>query len=180
MNRYDALQHAVRAHNSDTDWGGQLYVLHPMAVADRVERHWDEFPWSRVPGAACYMTPPPGADVESAIIVALLHDVLEDTKYMIDPDDLTAHQWTALQLVTRYPDETYFDYVRAIAQAVDTALGPLAAVVKLADLSHNMSDERKVGLTDAQLEQAAGLTEKRYIPSRDLLWEALGFEWWPA
>lgn len=172
MNRYEALQHAVRAHNQDTDWGGQLYVLHPMAVAGRVE-------------AYAHLLPPFFRNVwgstEDAVVIALLHDVLEDTKYMLPMDDLTEAQWRGLQLVTRFPDETYFDYVRGIAAAASaTDADPRAAIVKLADLSHNMSDERKVGLTEAQLEQARGLTEKRYLPSRELLWEALrGFEWWP-
>lgn len=165
MNRYEALQHAVRAHRDQVDWGGQPYILHPMAVADRIDAHP-----SGLIGQCAH---------EPAIVVALLHDVLEDTKYMLPQDDLACVEWYALQLVTRRDSETYFDYVRAIAAAAQEG-APLAAIVKLADLSHNMSDERKVGLIDEQLEQAAGLTERRYIPSRDMLWEALGTEWWPA
>lgn len=169
MNRYQALQHAVRAHRDQTDWGGQPYILHPMAVADRVEQHWinDEF---LLRG---------GVSVESGVIVALLHDVWEDTEYMLPVDDLTYQQHAALVEITRYPDETYFDYINLIAECAEEGK-PLAAIVKLADLFHNMSDERKVGLTDEQLERAAGLTEKRYIPSRDMLWEAIGSEWWPV
>lgn len=170
MNRYEALQHAVRAHRGDTDWGGQPYILHPMAVADRIEAHMATLPpyFRNVWGA-----------VEDAIVVALLHDVLEDTKYMLPQDDLTPPQWRGLQLVTRFPNETYFDYVRSIASAAAEG-DSRAAIVKLADLSHNMSDERKVGLTDEQLEQARGLTEKRYLPSRDIIWDSLGgYKWWP-
>lgn len=158
MKPYDALQHAVRAHGQDTDWGGQLYVLHPMAVANRIEAAW--------PSDFCV--------VEEAITVALLHDVLEDTDYELDADDFTTYEWDALDRVTRWPGETYREYIEK------AACSPLSIIVKLADLSHNMSDERKVGLTEAQLEQAAGLQEKRYEPSRDRLWEALGTEWWPA
>lgn len=169
MNRYEALQHAIRAHGPETDWGGVLYIYHPMAVADRIEHHAHLLPpyFRNVPTA-----------VEDAIVVANLHDVLEDTKYMPPLDDFTIVQWNCLNLVTRFDTETYFDYVRAIAASAETC--PIAAVVKLADLSHNMSDERKVGLTDEQLVKSAGLEEKRYIPSRDMIWEALGTEWWPA
>lgn len=170
MDRYEALQHAVRAHGDETDWGGQLYVLHPMAVADRVEKFWGE-----LPGLGPWCTLPGGVSVESGIIVALLHDVWEDTDYgALDRDEFTAAQWDALERVTRWPTETYREYIEKAAGS------PLSIVVKLADLSHNMSDERKVGLTEEQLEQAAGLQEKRYEPSRDRLWEALGAEWWPV
>lgn len=169
MNRYDALQHAVRAHGQDTDWGGQLYVLHPMAVADRIDANWK--PLERE--AAYWLGS--GVDVEDAVIVALLHDVWEDTDYgALDRECFTPHQWDALHGVTRWPGETYREYIEKAAGS------PLSTVVKLADLSHNMSDERKVGLSEAQLEQAAGLQEKRYEPSRDRLWEAIGHEWWPA
>lgn len=161
MNRYEALQHAIRAHGDETDWGGVLYIFHPMAVADRIEAAW---------GSA---SPSWGVSLEDAVVVALLHDVWEDTKYMIDPDEFTAEQWWGLTCVTRFPGETYREYVEKCAGY------RLATIVKLADLSHNMSDERKVGLTEEQLEKAAGLQEKRYEPSRDRLWEALGREWWP-
>lgn len=169
MNRYDALQHAVRAHGTDTDWGGQLYVLHPMAVANRIDANWKPLEQE----AAYWLGS--GVDVEDAVIVALLHDVWEDTDYgVLDRDKFTANQWDALERVTRWPTETYREYIEKAAGS------PLATVVKLADLSHNMSDERKVGLDENQLVAAAGLQEARYEPSRDRLWEALGSEWWPA
>lgn len=169
MNRYQALQHAVRAHGGDTDWGGQLYVLHPMAVAERVEANW-----LLVPGLNCWGALPSGASYESGAIVALLHDVLEDTDYELKRELFTSEQWDALDRVTRWPTETYREYIEKAAGST------LATIVKLADLSHNMSDERKVGLTEKQLEAAEGLRKKRYEPSRDRLWEALGAEWWPA
>lgn len=168
MNRYEALQHAVRAHGDETDWGGQLYVLHPMAVADLIETHWrglsqGDFPY------------PYGFRIADAVIVALLHDVWEDTDYELAYEDFTDTQWDALDCVTRWPTEPYREYIEKVA-----AGGPLPIIVKLADLYHNMSDERKVGLTEAQLAMAAILQEKRYEPSRDRLWEALGAEWWPV
>jgi len=168
MQRYEALRHAVRAHGSDTDWGGQLYVLHPMAVAERVEANW-----LRVPGINEFGALPNGASYESGAIVALLHDVWEDTDYELRREWFTPEQWDALNRVTRWPTETYREYIEKAAGST------LSTIVKLADLSHNMSDERKVGLTEKQLEAAAGLQEKRYEPSRDRLWEALGAEWWP-
>ena len=170
MNRYEALQHAVRAHGQDTDWGGQLYVLHPMAVANRINDGW-----ASIPGTTRRHTfDSSEALLEALTVVALLHDVLEDTDYELKEEWFTWAQWDALHRVTRWPDETYREYIEKAAGS------PLSIIVKLADLSHNMSDERKMGLTEAQLEQAAGLQEKRYEPSRDRLWKALGAEWWPA
>lgn len=162
MNRYEALQHAIRAHGDETDWGGVLYVLHPMAVADRIEATWGS------------VSPSWGVSLEDAIVVALLHDVLEDTDYELRQSNFTSAQWDALNRVTRWPGETYREYIEKAAGS------GLSIIVKLADLSHNMSDERKVGLSEEQLVKAAGLCEKRYEPSRDRLWEALGREWWPA
>lgn len=173
MNRYDALQHAIKAHGPETDWCGKLYIFHPMAVADRIDANWKQLEQE----AAYWGTS--GVDVEDAVIVALLHDVLEDTKYMLDPDDFTCQQWEALQLVTHEPGYTYREYVERIARAAEAGR-KLATVVKLADLSHNMSAERKVNLSEQQAKDAASLEEKRYRPSRDRLWAALGSEWWPA
>lgn len=171
MNRYEALEHAVRAHGTDTDWGGQLYVLHPMAVAIRVAQNWHRIPTQVF---VDHLLAPGDGSQEDAVIVALLHDVWEDTDYELLPNWFSTEAWDALDRVTRWPTETYREYIEKAAGS------PLSTIVKLADLSHNMSDERKVGLTEKQLEAAAGLQEKRYEPSRDRLWEALGAEWWPA
>lgn len=172
MNRYEALQHAIRAHGPETDWCGKLYVYHPMAVADRVEKHWRDLDGVNDIGLL------PTADgllsVESGIIIALLHDVWEDTDYDLSDAGLTAVQQIALDGVTCWPTETYREYIEK------AAVDPLATIVKLADLSHNMSDERKENLDVSQLGRAAGLEKNRYIPSRDRLWEALGQDWWPV
>lgn len=172
MNRYEALQHATKAHGPETDWCGKLYVFHPMAVADRVEKHWRDLDAVNDIGLMAHGD---GAlSVESGIIVALLHDVWEDTDYDLSDAGLTVPQQDALDGVTRWPTETYREYIEKAAG--DT----LSTIVKLADLSHNISDERKENLNDAQLEHAARLEKSRYIPSRDRLWDALGQDWWPV
>jgi (p)ppGpp synthase/HD superfamily hydrolase len=174
MHRYEALQHAIKAHGPETDWCGKLYIFHPMAVADRIEKHWRAL--DGVNGFGLLPDPLDGGvlSVESGIIVALLHDVLEDTDYELRDVGLTPRQAAALDCVTRWPTETYREYIEK------AAADPLATIVKLADLSHNMSDERKENLDESQLARAEGLEAGRYIPSRDRLWEALGQEWWPA
>lgn len=159
MNRYEALRHAVKAHGTQTDWCGNLYVLHPMEVARRLD---DPIRTE--------------ASTEDVVVVALLHDVLEDTDYELDREWFTPEQWEALYLVTHTPDLTYREYIERIANSGNR----VAMMVKLADLSHNMSDERKENLTPDRLATAQGLERDRYIPSRERLWKALGFEWWPV
>lgn len=159
MNRYEALRHAIAAHGPATDWCGNLYIFHPMEVARRLDNpaHTE-------------------ASTEDFVVVALLHDVLEDTDYELDREWFNPVQWEALNLVTHTPELTYREYVERIA----TSGNRVAIMVKLADLSHNMSDERKENLTPEKLKQAEGLTKQRYEPARDRLWKALGGEWWPA
>lgn len=180
MDRYTALRHAVAAHGPETDWCGKLYIFHPMEVARRIDAHWRDltggYPrWDREKLNV-------GMSAEDAVVVALLHDVLEDTEYPLSmyAVDFTDRQWEALLLVTHDPEErTYREYIEQIAAAAEDGR-PLAALVKLADLSHNMSDERKENLTPDKLAKAERMTKQRYAPARGRLWTAIGTEWWPA
>ena len=94
-----AFQIAKIAHAGQIDKAGQDYIEHPKFVASRV------------------------GDNESAIIVALLHDFLEDF--------LTDEECTAIKLLTHEKNVPYFDYIRRIKT------NDLARQVKLADLEHN-------------------------------------------
>lgn len=167
MNRYEALQHAIKAHGPETDWCGNLYIFHPMEVARRLDANWLDTPPALLDGN-------PGVHRVAGVVVALLHDVWEDTDYELTAEDFTIQEWAALDRVTRWPDETYREYIEKVAGS------PLSIIVKLADLSHNMSDERKENLSESQLKRVASIENSRYIPSRDRLWEALGSEWWPV
>jgi (p)ppGpp synthase/HD superfamily hydrolase len=165
LDRYEALGHAVKAHDKDTDKCGVLYVLHSMTVADFIDAPENE---------ADLFVP-----VESAVIVALLHDVEEDTDYRVDKDDLTADEWIALGLVTRRPGDEYGSYIAKIVMAARHGAGDagrIAAIVKLADLAHNLSTGRQRCLPESE---QSGL-EKRYLKARNDLWDALGSEWWPV
>lgn len=110
-----ALQIAVKAHAGAKDKGGMPYAFHPIRVMMRCKS-------------------------DDARIVALLHDVVEDTEVTFD--DLKAEGFServlaALKLVTHLPEESYEDYVRKIKA------DPLAVEVKLADLEDN-SDIRRL------------------------------------
>ena len=156
MDRYEALQHAVRAHGKDIDKCGQLYVLHPLAVARAIESRTN-------PGSEWRLYGP---------VVALLHDVWEDTDYDLPTRELNVPQYSALQAVTQLPDETtYREYIEGICNCDY----PVAIIVKLADLWHNLSPARQDCLP---VFEAISLRD-RYLTARGMLWKALGQEWWP-
>src|SRR5688572_28315113 len=87
----DAIALAAQAHAGQQDKNGQPYILHPLRVM-------------------LAMAP----DDTEGQIVAVLHDVLEDTA--ITDDDLLKqgyplHIVTALRALTHRPGEPYMEYV---------------------------------------------------------------------
>lgn len=115
----EALTIATEAHRGQVDKGGCDYIEHPKAVAAR-------------------------CTTRESKIVALLHDTIEDTYVTADylrdrgfPEEIVR----AVVLVTKDkndPSYSYMGYLRAIKK------DPIARVVKLADLAHNM-DLRRIG-----------------------------------
>jgi len=102
-----ALVHASRAHRGQRDKRGRPYIKHVTEVSAAVD-HEGTYP----------------------IVVALLHDVLEDT----EDTDLSAYPTQiqeAIHAITRKVGETYADYIERVAK------NPLARLVKLADLRLN-------------------------------------------
>jgi hypothetical protein len=109
-----AVQIASKAHAGQLDKQGQPYIAHPLAVMARVRD-------------------------QDAKIVAVLHDVIEDTDVTADdlrragiPDDLIA----AVECVTHARHVPYADYV------VRCKAHPVARQVKLADLEENARLDR--------------------------------------
>ena len=128
----DAL--AAFAHRGQVDKAGQPYIQHPRTVASRVT----------------------GEDEK---IVALLHDVLEDTDVAEDTirnlfGDKIADAVAAL---THREDEDYFSYVARVAK------NPLARIVKLADLEHNMDLSRLPKVTEKDLRRVEKYSRARRI-----------------
>lgn len=112
----DAIALAVQAHRGQKDRAGAPYILHPLRMMFRVE-----------------------TDAEK--IVAVLHDVVEDTDLTLDalraegfPEDVVA----AVDHLTRRESESYEEFVRR------AAAHPVARRVKIADLEDNM-DVRRTG-----------------------------------
>lgn len=110
----DAILLAAQAHRGQTDKSGQPYILHPLRMLARLR-------------------------TEDEMIVAMLHDVVEDTPHTLD--DLrragyAEHILEAIDGLTRREGETYEDFIQR-AKA-----NPLALTVKLADLEDNMDIRR--------------------------------------
>lgn len=109
-----ALKLCFKAHLGQVDKSGIPYVFHPFHLAEQMGD-------------------------EDSVIVALLHDVVEDTDYTLQ--DLAEMGFgdaviEALTLLTHDESVPYLDYVRKISQ------NPLATRVKLADLAHNSDISR--------------------------------------
>ena len=122
-----ALEIAAITHAGQTDKGGAPYILHPLRVMLRVA---------------------PGAQQ----IVAVLHDVVEDSDGKVTFDDLAREGFSrevidGVRAVTRIEGESYEDF---IARA---ALNPVGKAVKLADLAENSDLSRIDRPTQKDLER---------------------------
>lgn len=112
-----ALQMAYSAHNDQIDKGGLPYIQHPIRVA--LNCHTDD-----------------------EKIVALLHDVVEDTD--ITMQDLQqagfdSHIIDAIIAITKNEDEDYMQFIKRLSK------NNLALSVKINDLKDNMDIRRLNG-----------------------------------
>lgn len=128
-----ALEFATEKHSGQTRKNsGAPYISHPIAVANIAVSDI-----ARLQAISCKL------DLEIIAIVALLHDVLEDT----DATDLSIRELfkdqssgfirkilDALDALTKRKDETYLESIKRVMD------NRIARIVKKADLTHNMSD----------------------------------------
>jgi (p)ppGpp synthase/HD superfamily hydrolase len=109
-----AIKIAVHAHTGQKERNGQPYIMHPLRVMQRVNT------------------------VEEKI-VAVLHDVVEDTPWtpaMLTKRGFPKHLLDALDCVTIRKGEPYPAAIRRAAS------NPIARRVKLADLEDNTDIHR--------------------------------------
>ena len=118
-----AMKIAYKAHEGQVDKIGVPYIYHPVHLAEQMT-------------------------TEDTCVAALLHDVVEDSDCSLD--DLKAQGFTdaqieAVRLLTHEikegldyegREQEYLDYVRRLKS------NPIARIVKLADLTHNMDPNR--------------------------------------
>lgn len=114
-----AISLASDYHGMQIDKCGKPYILHPLRVMLRCNTHPER-------------------------IVAVLHDLLEDTKCTEDKLRACFAPWVvdAVVALTKNEDETYNTYIARVLE------NPLACRVKLADLEDNM-DIHRVPITFA-------------------------------
>lgn len=116
-----AIEIAARIHADQADKAGEDYILHPLAVM--------------------YMVAPD----RDAMIVAILHDVLEDADLCGVELSALDHEirsifgemiYAALMALKHEDNEPYMEYIERVAT------NHLARIVKIADLTHNMDPRR--------------------------------------
>ncbi len=135
-NTKKAMKLCFKAHKDQVDKSGMPYVFHPFHVAEQMTD-------------------------EATTIVALLHDVVEDTDYTLE--DIAAEGFgkdilEAVALMTHEDDIPYLDYVAKLKE------NPIARAVKLADLAHN-SDLSRIGEIDEETKRRL----EKYKKAKDIL-----------
>lgn len=137
-----AMKLAYNAHSGQLDTGGIPYIFHPYHLAEQM-------------------------DNETRTCIALLHDVAEDTEITLEqiqqefPNQIT----DGVALLTHDTWVNYYEYVRGICRNLD------ASLVKLADLFHNMTNDRLIG-TDISDEKKKRWQDK-YRKAVDIVLESI-------
>ena len=139
--RYTALtRKAMRicyaAHEGQVDKSGVPYVFHPLHLAEQME-------------------------TEEEICTALLHDVVEDTKWTLaelEAEGFPASVLDAVRLLTREKDVSYMAYIKRLSG------NRIARKVKLADLEHNSDLTRLLEVTERDLRR-----QEKYFLAKEFL-----------
>lgn len=120
---------ATNAHAGQFDRGGKPYILHPLKVMHYLK-----------------------SDDEELMCVALLHDVIEDTKTTwadLKEIGCTDRVLDAVSALTKMPGQSYDEYKEEVFLNED------AMRVKMADLRHNTDIRRLKGVTQKDLDRLA-------------------------
>ncbi len=131
VNSKRAMKLCFEAHREQTDKSGLPYVFHPFHLAEQMQ-------------------------TEETVIVALLHDVVEDTPLTLAElaeMGFSSPVLQAIALMTHEENVPYMDYIERIKE------NPIARAVKLADLRHNSDLSRLDTVSEADLCRAAKYRE---------------------
>ncbi len=122
QNTKKAINIAYNAHMGQIDKFGIPYIFHPMHLAEQM-------------------------DSEEECIVAILHDVVEDTEITFDQleEDFSETVIEALKLLTHDKSVPYNDYIKNLKN------NHIAKKVKLADLKHNSDTSRLEYITQKDI-----------------------------
>lgn len=120
-----AINIAATAHADQLDKAGQPYILHPLRLMLQF-------------------------NTESARIVAIMHDVIEDSHYTFT--DLKKAGFsdaiiTAIDCLTKRNHEDYHDFIERVSQ------NEIATKVKIADIKDNLDITRLTELSEQDLQR---------------------------
>ena len=124
MQVFRAMNIAYNAHMGQFDKAGVPYIFHPIHLAEQM-------------------------DTEEECIVALLHDVVEDTNVTFEDleKDFPKSIIDAIKLLTHDKSIDYMEYVKQLKN------NPIAKKVKLADLRHNSDTTRLLKITEKDIKR---------------------------
>ena len=129
MNIETALKLCISAHAGQKDKASECYALHPITVMMNLKH--DEY-------------------AEDYLVVALLHDILEDTQLTLEDlrkEGISSTQEESLLLLTKSKTVDYFDYINALKS------NDIAIAVKIYDLKHNMEITRLKTITEHDIKR---------------------------
>lgn len=137
-----AIKIAVEAHSGQKTLNGEPYILHPLHLMSKMENEDDR-------------------------IVAVLHDVLEDSNVTLldlKHEGFSLYQLDALVALNHLPGEPYLKkYIERVAGNL------LATNTKIEDLKHNMDVSRLSGYVESRLRNKIF---DKYIPAYQRLFQA--------
>ncbi|MCS5639727.1 MAG: HD domain-containing protein [Candidatus Marinimicrobia bacterium] len=120
-----AIELAKHHHKGQTDKAGKPYIEHPLRVMNQMKS-------------------------EKEKIVAVLHDIVEDTDISLNDlrnEGFSEEVVSAVECLTKQDGENYDSYIERIS------FNPLAVKIKLADLEDNRDLTRLPQVTDKDLER---------------------------
>jgi len=139
---------AEKAHTMQKRKDGKPYFTHVEAVANIVESKWRNEGFLRLEKRelAGYWDD----RFEFVVAAAFLHDAREDQS--LELQDFTSvgldpFIYSLVNILSRQKEENYFDFIMRIRYSIDS-LNYGARLIKLADLTHNMSDLQEGSMKD--------------------------------
>ena len=122
-----SLQIALEAYRGQTDKAGETYILHPLRLMAQM-------------------------DTKEEMAVALLHDVIEDSKYtaeMLVDEGIPEEVVEAVEYLTKQEGENYEQFTNRVVN------NKLAAKIKKADIEDNMNILRLETVREKDLQRVA-------------------------
>lgn len=120
-----AIKIACEAHADQKDKAGEPYILHPLRLMLRLKD-------------------------KNAMIVAVLHDVIEDSHFdigFLESQGFDKSILKAVEAITKKENEPYHDFIERLS------FNDVAVKVKIEDLKDNLDLTRLTSIGDKDLER---------------------------